>query len=127
MVYICNKSLNFAVILTKSRIEAFYCFTEYDAKLQLLLDITKYLPTKFFHITMKRKISLSELYQEKLKQKKVSPARQLIQDLMDATGRSEVTVRMWISGKFKPEPIIQNIIAEKLGVDVESLFPKTEA
>ena len=58
-------------------------------------------------------------------QKQVSPARQLIQDLMDATGRSEVTVRMWINGKFKPEPIIQNIIAEKLSIDADSLFPDT--
>lgn len=74
---------------------------------------------------MKRKISLSELYKEKLTQKQVSPARQLIQDLMDATGRSEVTVRMWINGKFKPEPIIQKIIAEKLGIDADSLFPET--
>lgn len=44
---------------------------------------------------------------------------------MDATGRSEVTVRMWISGKFKPEPIIQKIIAEKLGIDADCLFPET--
>lgn len=113
------------VILTKSRIEVFLCFTKYNAKLQLLLDITKYLPTKIIHIVKKRKISLSELYKEKLMQKQVSPARQLIQDLMDATGRSEVTVRMWINGKFKPEPIIQNIIAEKLGIDADSLFPDT--
>lgn len=75
---------------------------------------------------MKRKISLMELYKEKLEQKQISPARQLIQDLMDATGRSEVTVRMWVSGKFKPEPIIQKIIADTLGVDVDSLFPEPE-
>lgn len=75
---------------------------------------------------MNRKISLKELYKEKLAQKQLSPARQLIQDLMEATGRSEVTVRMWIRGKFMPEPIIQNVIAEKLGLDVESLFPETE-
>lgn len=68
----------------------------------------------------KRKISLSELYKEKMAQP--SPGRQLIQDLMDATGRSEVTVRLWIGGKFKPEPIIQNIIAETLGIDVDYLF-----
>ncbi len=70
----------------------------------------------------KRKISLAELYKEKMAQ--LSPGRQLIQDLMDATGRSEVTVRLWISGKFKPEPMIQNVIAEKLGLDAEGLFPK---
>ena len=69
----------------------------------------------------KRKISLAELYKEKMQQ--LSPARQLIQDLMTATGRSEVTVRLWISGKFKPEPIIQRIIADTLGVEASTLFP----
>lgn len=69
----------------------------------------------------KRKISLADLYKEKMQQ--LSPGRQLIKDLMEATGRSEITVRMWIGGKFQPEPIIQNIIAEKLGVDVNYLFP----
>lgn len=72
----------------------------------------------------KRKISLADLYKEKMQQ--LSPGRQLIQDLMDATGRSEVTVRLWISGKFKSEPIIQNIIADTLGVDAASLFPTNE-
>lgn len=94
-----------------------------SAKLILLLDITKYLPTKFFHIMDKRKISLADLCKEKMQQP--SPGRQLIQDLMDATGRSEVTVRLWIGGRFKPEPIIQKIIADTLGVDVDGLFPKT--
>ena len=120
MVNICNKSINFAVILTKPRISCFRCLTKFIAKLALLLDITKDLPTKIFLIMDKRKISLAELYKEKMAQ--LSPGRQLIQDLMDATGRSEVTVRLWIGGKFKPEPIIQNIIAETLGIDVDYLF-----
>lgn len=72
----------------------------------------------------KRKISLTELYREKMEQ--LSPGRQLIRDLMDATGRSEVTVRLWIGGKFKPEPIIQRIIADTLGLDVDYLFPEQE-
>ena len=69
----------------------------------------------------KRRISLADLYKEKMNL--LSPGRQLIQDVMDVTGRSEVTVRLWICGKFKPEPIIQKIIADKLDVDVEYLFP----
>lgn len=52
-----------------------------------------------------------------------SPAKQLIMDIMEVTGRSEITVRMWICGRFKPEPIIQRIIAEKLDVDADFLFP----
>lgn len=72
----------------------------------------------------KRKISLKELYQEKLKEKPISPANKLLQDLMEVTNRSSVTVRMWIKGKFKPEPIIIKLIADKLGVDADSLFPE---
>lgn len=72
----------------------------------------------------KRKISLSDLYKEKMAQP--TPARQLINELMAATDRSEITVRMWISGKFKPEPIIQKIIANTLGVDPDGLFPETQ-
>lgn len=72
---------------------------------------------------VKRKISLAELYKEKMQQP--SPGRQLIQDIMAATGRSEVTVRLWIGGKFKPEPIIQKVIADTLNLDVEYLFPET--
>jgi len=72
---------------------------------------------------VKRKISLAELYKEKMQQP--SPGRQLIQDIMEATGRSEVTVRLWIGGKFKPEPIIQKVIADTLNLDVEYLFPET--
>lgn len=72
----------------------------------------------------KRFISLKDLYKEKLKEKPISPANQMIRDLMQATGRSEVTVRMWIKGKFKPEPIIIRLIAEKLNVDAGSLFPE---
>lgn len=97
----------------------------FNAKVILLLDISKYLIIKYIYIMDKRKISLAELYKEKMTQ--LSPGQQLIQDLMDATGRSEVTVRLWISGKFKPEPIIQNIIAETLGLDVDGLFPETTA
>lgn len=72
----------------------------------------------------KRKISLAELYQEKLQQ--VSPAKQLVFDLMEATGRSEITVRAWICGRFKPEPIIQRIIAKTLGLDMDYLFTNSE-
>lgn len=74
----------------------------------------------------KRRISLRALYEEKKHSQQISPAKQMVNDLMEATGRSEVTVRLWIGGKFKPEPIICNIIAEKLNVDPAYLFPGKE-
>lgn len=69
----------------------------------------------------KRRISLSDLYKEKMQQ--VSPARQLIMDIQEVTGRSEIAIRMWLCGRTKPEPLIQRIIAEKLDVDPDFLFP----
>lgn len=72
----------------------------------------------------KRKISLADLYREKMQQ--LSPAKQLIKDVMDVTGRSEVTVRMWLGGHFKPEPIIQKIIADALNLELDGLFPDTK-
>lgn len=74
----------------------------------------------------KRRISLRDLYEEKKNSQQISPAKQMVNDLMEATGRSEVTVRLWIGGKFKPEPIICNIIADKLNVDPAYLFPEKE-
>lgn len=121
MLFICNIFINFADIKLISAVKGFYCLTIHDAKLAITFDIYKYITTKFFSIMAKRKISLAELYKEKMAMP--SPGRQLIQDLMDATGRSEVTVRLWISGKFKPEPIIRNVIADTLGIEVDGLFP----
>ncbi|MDE6718022.1 MAG: hypothetical protein K2J70_07510 [Muribaculaceae bacterium] len=74
----------------------------------------------------KRKISLKDLYDEKKRAQSVPPAKQMLNDLMEATGRSEVTVRQWIIGKFKPEPIICKIIADKLNIDPAYLFPEKE-
>lgn len=74
----------------------------------------------------KRRISLKALYEEKKLAQTVSPAKQMLKDLMEATGRSEVTVRQWILGKFKPEPIICNIIADKLNIDPNYLFAEME-
>lgn len=69
----------------------------------------------------KRKITLNELYQEKLLEP--SPAKKMVDDLVKATGRSAITVRLWINGKFKPEPLVQEIIAKTLNLDVNTLFP----
>ncbi|MDE6007714.1 MAG: helix-turn-helix transcriptional regulator [Muribaculaceae bacterium] len=69
---------------------------------------------------------MKKLYEEKKKAQVESPARAMIKDLAAATGRSELTVRMWISGKFKPEKLICNIIADTLNVDAAYLFPEKE-
>lgn len=74
----------------------------------------------------KRKISLKNLYEEKKLAQTIPPAKQMLNDLMEATGRSEVTVRQWILGKFRPEPLICKVIADKLNIDPNYLFDEKE-
>lgn len=53
----------------------------------------------------------------------VPPKTKWVQRIAKATMRSENAVRMWLNGRQTPEPLVQNIIARKLGVPVEGLFP----
>lgn len=69
----------------------------------------------------KRKISLVELYKEK--QKEPTPANQLIKQIQNATGRSEIAIRLWLAGKSKPEPLVQRVVADALGLDPDYIFP----
>lgn len=46
----------------------------------------------------------------------------LVKEVADLTKRSEITVRMWISGQQKPDRLAQEIIAQHYGVDVDTLF-----
>lgn len=73
----------------------------------------------------KRKISLVELYKEK--QKELTPANKLIKQIQEVTGRSEIAIRLWLSGKSKPEPLVQRIVADALGIDADYIFPDDNA
>lgn len=66
------------------------------------------------------RLSLFDLYAEL---RKVNPAKELISDIMEATGRSEISVRMWLSTHRPPPLPVQNLIAKKLGVARDILFP----
>ena len=44
--------------------------------------------------------------------------------VMEATGRSEICVRMWLSTHRTPPKQICKLIAAKLGADVDILFPE---
>ncbi len=72
-----------------------------------------------------RSISLKERYEE-LK-KEPSPSRKFIRELAELTNRSELTVRLWLSGHHEPEPLIAQIIAKAYDLDPETLFPKEES
>ena len=71
---------------------------------------------------VKNNPTLEELYEYKRKQ--LNPAQDFIKTIMDATGRSQLTVRLWVTGKHRPERIIQEKIAEVLKMNVSDLFPK---
>ena len=58
-------------------------------------------------------------------EKKKPTAAQLFVSRVDTlTKRSEVTVRMWISGQQVPDELAKSVIAQEFGADVNSLFPK---
>lgn len=64
-------------------------------------------------------LSLIDRYNEL---RKINPARDLIYSIMEATGRAEVSVRMWLSTGRVPSSL-HNIISKKLGIDAAILFP----
>ena len=65
--------------------------------------------------------SFRDLYEEE--KKKPTSAQVFISDVAKLTKRSEATVRMWISGRQVPDELVQNMIADRFNVDVETLFP----
>lgn len=71
---------------------------------------------------MTAKKTFKELYDEELR--KPTAAQKFVSEVSELTHRSEVTVRMWLSGRQVPDELAQTIIAKKFNVDVKSLFPK---
>lgn len=63
-----------------------------------------------------------ELYNEAKNQP--TPAQKFISDVATITHRSEMTVRMWLTGRQLPDDLAKITIAEKFGVNADSLFPK---
>lgn len=61
------------------------------------------------------------LYEEQ--KKKPTAAQVFVSEVARLTKRSEVTVRMWLSGQQVPDELAKSIIAERYNVSVDSLFP----
>lgn len=68
--------------------------------------------------------SFIELYQEA--KSRPTPAQEFIAEIAKLTHRSEMTVRMWISGNQIPDELAQATIAKRYNVSVDSLFPRRE-
>lgn len=55
--------------------------------------------------------------------KVVNPRTEFIKEIAQLCMVSETTVRSWIAGEYRPEPLKQRLIAEKLQRKPEELFP----
>lgn len=66
--------------------------------------------------------SFFDLYEEE--KSKPTAAQVFVKNIAKLTHRSELTVRMWLSGQQTPDELVQSIIAKEYGVSQETLFPK---
>lgn len=55
-----------------------------------------------------------------------APRALWIRKIAKATMTSEYTVYNWLSGRQKPLPLTQSVIAKTLGVPMDGLFPETD-
>ena len=53
-----------------------------------------------------------------------SPKAQFIQEIAELCKVSEITVRMYISGVYRPDALKRSLIAEKLNANPDTLFPE---
>ena len=53
----------------------------------------------------------------------MTPSQKFIYDIAQATGAAEATVRMWVCGAQVPAAPSRKLIAQHLGVSVNTLFP----
>jgi len=68
-------------------------------------------------------LSLTERF--RLAKEEITPAQALVNELVRVTHRRESTVRQWLYGKKKPDPIIQDVLASYFETDAEILFPNS--
>lgn len=72
---------------------------------------------------MKKK-TFRELYEEA--KQKPTPAQVFVSEIAELTHRSELTVRMWLSGQQIPDELVQAVIAQKFDVCADTLFQNAE-
>lgn len=58
-----------------------------------------------------------------LPEKSESPRAKFIREMSELCHVSEITVRCWIAGEYRPDSLKRSLIAEKLGVNAEILWP----
>lgn len=68
--------------------------------------------------------TFTEIY-ERIPQRSAQPTERtrFIRRIADATKRSDQTVKMWLSGRQKPDALTQSVIAKLLKEPAANLFP----
>lgn len=62
----------------------------------------------------------------KKEKNKPTAAALFVRQMAALTGRSEGTVRQWVVGMHRPDPLAQRIIAKHFGSTPEALFPNAQ-
>jgi hypothetical protein len=71
-------------------------------------------------------MTFKKLYEmEREKDKQTTAAKQFILRCMEATKKSENTVRGWLCGSRTPEKLEREALAREFGCTAEELFPNT--
>lgn len=71
-------------------------------------------------------MTIVEFYQS-LPSKAVNPRAEFVRDIVINCNVSEITVRQWMNGRFRPGDIAHcEYISRKTGIPVDELFPKMQ-
>lgn len=68
--------------------------------------------------------TLNELYKAQIK--RPTPATEFVRMISEWTATTEETVRQWCRGNAVPGLLAKRVIAEKLGLKEEDLFPNAD-
>lgn len=67
-------------------------------------------------------MTLKQLYDSARRQP--TPAVAFIQEVMDVTQKTEITVRRWLSGEVVPDALTRSVLARHFNCEPDELFPK---
>lgn len=80
------------------------------------------------NLTPKNKMTFRQLYDSLPERQAVrAPKVAFIERIARTTCKSTKTVRGWLSGAYKPDPLTQKVIERDLQIPATVLFPQEEA
>ena len=75
-------------------------------------------------MTMNAQKTFKEFYTEA--KNNPTPGQVFVRDIAKLTCSNEITVRLWISGRQRPDALAQRVLAEHFRTTPDALFPKQE-